>query len=318
MQAMHAPQAPNPLGLPFPIQIVIPINVIVKPLLMAAIAYLLELILRLLSDAGNPLTSNSQKLDTPSLDQIITQIPCGNNQVATVTTSSSSTKVTITLPNGKTLQLPKIPVLALDIVSYFALLTSTDLKQLIKDLIFAAIDGILEPVKSVIEPILLLYSVVSSLKDLSFNIIEAGNPFILPLKLIIMAIKLQIPNSAKVKIANLDALELVKLAYIPVATAAEPVLKEVMYLAAILSCAFASKPGIKIARIAANPFVNQDDLPPWERLTHKNPLFAIFLDEIAWRSTITSTGSLLFQTKMPGMFPTAYTPNVFVDSGVHF
>ena len=318
MQAMHAPQAPNPLGLPFPIQVVIPINVIVKPLLLAAIAYLLELILRLLSDAGKLLTSNSQKLDTPSLDQIVTQIPCGNNQVATVTTSSSSTKVTITLPTGKTFQLPKIPVLTLDIVSYFALLTSTDLKQLIKDLIFTAIDGILEPIKSVIEPILLLYSVVSSLKDLSFNIIEAGNPFILPLKLLIMAIKLQIPNSAKVKIANLDALELVKLAYIPVATAAEPVLKEVMYLAAILSCAFASKPGIKIARIAANPFVNQDDLPPWERLTHKNPLFAIFLDEIAWRSTITSTGALLFQTKMPGMFPTAYTPNVFVDSGVHF
>ena len=174
------------------------------------------------------------------------------------------------------------------------------------------------PIKSIIEPILLLFGVVSSLKDLSLNLIEAGNPFILPLKLIIMAIKLKIPNSASIKIANLDALELIKLAYLPVATAAEPVLKETLYLVSILSCAFGSKPGVKVARIAANPFVNQDDLPPWERLTHKNPLFAIFLDEIAWRSSITATGSLLFATKLPGLFPTAYTPNVFIDSGVHF
>ena len=315
LTAIHTPQALNPLGLPFPIQVNIPISAIIKPLLIIAIQYLLELILRLLLNDGSLLRTQTVKLNTPSLEEIVKTIPCGDNQFATVKTTNSSTRTTIILPNGKVLKLPKIPSLALDIAAYFVLLTPTDLLQLVKDLIFVAIDGILEPIKQIVTPIL---AIAKTLKDLSFNIIEASNPFILPLKLAIMALKLQIPNSMKTRIVNLDALKLIQLAYIPVATKAEPVLKETLYLVSVLSCAFGSKPGILAARTAANPFVNQDDLPPWERLTHKNPLFAIFLDEILWRSTLVSTGSLIFQTKMPGLYPIAYTPNVFIDPGVHF
>jgi len=193
-------------------------------------------------------------------------------------------------------------------------MTSTDLVELIRGLLFAAIDGILEPLKNIVVPIL---NIAQSFKDLSLNIIEAANPFILPIKLIILALQLQIPNSSKIKIADLNAINLIRAAYLPVVTAAEPVLKETAYLIAILAPAFASKPGVKIARIAANPFVNQDDLPPWERLTHKNPLFAIFLDEIAWRSSLTSTGSLIFKSKMPGLYPSAWSPSIFSDPGVH-
>ena len=200
----------------------------------------------------------------------------------------------------------------MDIVSYFALLTSTDLVELIRGLLFAAIDGILEPLKSIVVPIL---NVAQSFKDLSLNIIEAANPFILPIKLILLALQLQIPNSSKTRIADLNAINLIRLAYLPVVKAAEPVLKETAYLAAILAVALAGKPGVKVARIAANPFVNQDDLPPWERLTHKNPLFAIFLDEIAWRGSLVSTGSLIFGTKVPGLFTGART--ITSDLGVH-
>lgn len=312
LTAITIPQAPNPLGIPFPIQIPIPLDALIKPLLKASIAYLLELLLRLLSDAGNMLSSNSEGNGNTTYEEIVKQIPCGAGEFARVATTTKSNHVSITLPNGFQLKLPKIPTIPLDIVAYFSLLTGTDLTELIRNLLNAAIDGILVPIKSVLEP---LVSILTSLKGLSYNILEAANPLISIIKLIIMAIELQIPDATKMKIANLDAINALKAAYIPVVTAAEPVLKEVAYLGAIISSAMAGGAGVQIARIAASPFFNQDDLPPWERLTHKNPLFAIFLDEIAWRSTLTSTGSLLFQTKMPGLYPVAWAPSIFIDIG---
>ena len=115
----------------------------------------------------------------------------------------------------------------------------------------------------------------------------------------------------------IDAIDAIKRAYLPAAKATEPVLKEVNYLAALSACAFGSFAGVQLARAAASPFFNQDDLPPWERLTHKNPLFAIFLDEIAWRTSLMSTGSLIFKTKMPGLYPANAIPNVIIDTGRH-
>jgi hypothetical protein len=314
LTATHVPQAPIPLSPVFPVPIVIPLNAIIKPLLKAAIAYLLELLLRLLSDAGRMLEFTGLSIDSPTLQEIIKQVPCGDSQFATVSTTNISKTVSVKLPNGIVLTLPKIPNIPLDLVSYFALLTSTDLVELIRGLLFAAIDGILEPLKSIVVPVL---NIAQSLKDLSLNIIESSNPFILPIKLLTLVLQLKIPNSAKTKIMNLEVINLIRAAYVPVVTATEPILKETAYLLAILAPAFASKPGVKIARIAANPFVNQDDLPPWERLTYKNPLFAIFLDEIAWRSSLTSTGTLIFQSKMPGLYPTAWSPTIFSDPGVH-
>lgn len=314
LSVLHMPQAPNPLGIPFPVQVSIPLDAIIKPVLKAAIAYLLELILRLLADAGSMLLSGGGKNSTNDLKEIVKTIPCGDSQTATVSTTASSSFTNITLPGGISIKLPKIPMIPLDIVGYFALLTSTDLVELIRGLILAAIDGILKPLKDIITPIL---SLTKSLKDLTFNIIEAANPFVLPLKLAIMAIQLQIPNSVKLRLANFDAINAIKAAYIPVAKATEPVLKEVGYLASIAACAFGSRPGVQLARVAANPFFNQDDLPPWERLTHKNPLFAIFLDEIAWRGSLVSTGSLIFKTKMPGLYPSSLVVNVISDTGKH-
>lgn len=314
LSALHMPQAPNPLGIPFPSQISIPLDAIIKPVLKAAIAYLLELVLRLLSDAGGMLLAGGGKNSTNDAGELIRTIPCGDSQTATVSTTAESNFTNIDLPGGISIKLPKIPMIPLDIVSYFSLLTSTDLVELIRGLILAAVDGILKPLKDIITPIL---SSTKSLKDLSFNIIEAANPFILPLKLAIMAIQLQIPNSIKLRLANLDAINAIRASYLPTAKATEPVLKEVAYLGALAACAFGSRSGVQIARIAANPFFNQDDLPPWERLTHKNPLFAIFLDEIAWRTSLLSTGSLIFRTKMPGIYPASLVVNVTADTGKH-
>lgn len=305
------PQAPNPLGLPFPIQISIPLDAIVKPLLKVAIGYLLELLLRMLAEEVSTLVMSKS---SDQYKTILRQVPCGDSQIAIISTTSTSEYVNVTLPNGIAIKLPKTAIIPLDIITYFALLTSTDLRALIKNLIMAAVEGILQPVKTVIVPIL---NLTKSLKDLSFNIVEAGNPLLLPLKLISMLVQLQIPSSQKIRIANLKALELLTAAYIPVITAAEPVVKEIAYLGTIAACAFGNKPGVQAARTAGSPFFNQDDLPPWERLTHKNPLFAIFLDEIAWRSSLTSTGSLLFRTKMPGLFPAGWTPTINNDIGMH-
>jgi hypothetical protein len=309
--SMTIPQSVNPLGILFPVPIVIPLDAIIKPLLKVSVAYLLELILRMLSD-DNGILQSSQGTGSPSYEQIIKQLPCGKSEYATVMTSAASNSVSVTLPNGFNLSLPKIPVIPLDLIGYFALLTSTDLVDLIRNLIMAALDGILDPLRKVIDPIL---AIAQSLKGLSFTVLDSANPYVLPIKLAMMAIQLQIPNSVSLKLSNLDAIDAIRAAYFPVVEATEPVLKEVAYLASILSCALAGSAGVRIARLAANPFLNQDDLPPWERLTHKNPLFAIFLDEIAWRSSLTSTGTLLFQTKTPGLYPTAWSPTIFTDPG---
>ena len=315
LSAITIPQAPNPLGIPFPIQISIPMDVIVKPILKASTAYVLELILRLLSDASDLLNSANSVEGFTAAQQIIRQIPCGNDEFAEVTTTNLSNKVTVTLPNGFKLELPKVPMVALDLIQYFALLTSTDLVELVRNIILTAIDGILIPLENIVTPIL---GLTRTLKDLSFNIIEASNPFILPIKLAMMGIQLAVPNSTKMRIANLAAIDLLNASYIPILKASEPVLKEIAYLGSIAACALIPKEGVRISRIASSPFFNQDDLPPWERLTHKNPLFAIFLDEIAWRSSITSTGSLIFQTKNPSFYPTAWSPTIFgSDPGYH-
>ena len=118
-----------------------------------------------------------------------------------------------------------------------------------------------------------------------------------------------IPKGIKTKIISPEVMALIQAATIPALKFAEPVVKEIAWIGVLALCAAASPvtayKTVSVARMF-HPIVNQDDLPPWERLTHKNPLFAIFLDEIAWRGSIYSTGSLIFQTKTPAVLP--YTP----------
>jgi len=87
---------------------------------------------------------------------------------------------------------------------------------------------------------------------------------------------------------------------------AEPFTAPIAWIGVLVICAITAPPAAYAPVLAArafHPILNSDDLPPWERLTHKNPLFAIFLDELAWKLSMNSTGSLLFNSKSPGFVP---------------
>jgi hypothetical protein len=158
-------------------------------------------------------------------------------------------------------------------------------------------DMIVAPLRAITE---ILSRLSLSLNSYSFNIIEAALPLLTILKLAKIAIDAAIPNSVKLKLISPDAFNLMQLTVIPALEAVEPVLKQVAWIGVLALCALGS-PVTNYATVTGarliHPIVNMDDLPPWERLTHKNPLFAIFLDEIAWRGSIYVYGLLIFQTK---------------------
>ena len=125
------------------------------------------------------------------------------------------------------------------------------------------------------------------------------------IKLIKMKIESEIPKGLKTKVTSPTISALIQLSILPALKFAEPVLAPTAWIGVLALCSVAPPPTYStvLAARAVHPILNQDDLPPWERLTHKNPLFAIFLDEIAWRTSIYSTGSLIFKTKAPLTIP---------------
>jgi hypothetical protein len=213
---------------------------------------------------------------------------------------------TITTADGTIFVLPALPFLALDITGYFHLLTGNDIIEFVRQLINSVFDMIIAPLKIVVD---LISKLALSLNTYSYNIIEAAIPLISIIKLAKMAIDAAIPSSGKLRVISPDMINLLQLSIIPALEVVEPVLKEIAWIGTTALCALSSPvtlwKTVSIARMV-HPIMNADDLPPWERLTHKNPLFAIFLDEIAWRGSIYSTGSLIFQTKTPAVLP--YTP----------
>ena len=219
--------------------------------------------------------------------------------------TEATADLTVTLADGRTITLPKIPFIGLDLMGYFHLITSSDIIELVRDLMNRIFDQLIDPIVKIVN---LINSIAFSLNTFSYTTIEAGIPYLGQIKLLLMAIDALIPPGFKIKPVNLEAMNLIKTTAIPVLEFAEPVLKEISWIGSLVLCALAIPPAystIPVARLF-HPIMNQDDLPPWERLTHKNPLFAIFLDEIAWKGSIYSTGSLIFQTKTPAALP--YTP----------
>jgi len=313
------PGAPNPLHPPmFPI--VIPLDPILKPLIKIALGLLIEAILKLLSRADANLKAASgadQKGGLYNSDQLLNQVlteACGNTGISANLTfdqvgsnlNSSNVSITVTLPNGKKFKLPKIPAFPVDVIAYFQLLTGPDIIELVRSLFNGIFDQIMDPIVQIVN---IVSAIAKSLDTYEFNLIEAGIPQVTIIKLLIMKLDSMIPKGIKTKIISPEVMAIIQAATIPALKFAEPVVKEVAWIGVLALCAAASPATayktVSIARMF-HPIVNQDDLPPWERLTHKNPLFAIFLDEIAWRGSIYSTGSLIFQTKTPAVLP--YTP----------
>jgi hypothetical protein len=187
-------------------------------------------------------------------------------------------------------------------LGYFHLLTSADLIELLRSIVNSIFEKIIEPIVDIVS---LISRLAISLNTYSYTTIEAAIPQISILKLLLLAIDSIIPPGFKIKPINLDALKIIQAVAVPALEKIEPVAKEIAWIGSLALCALSPPPvysTVSVARLF-HPIVNQDDLPPWERLTHKNPLFAIFLDEIAWRGSIYSTGSLIFQTKTPAVVP---------------
>jgi len=311
LSAISLPEIPLPGKPVLPVQIKIPLDAIIKPLLKLALAALIQAILRLMADLINSLTRTSSSTgrgvnSTIDIDEVIRELDCGAFGIVTLRRIRSN-QVEITLPNGSALKLPVFPDIPLDILGFFGFMMNTDVISFLKGLINAALDSILNPIAAIVRPIL---SLVPNGSWSSLTPLDLANPIALIIKQIKITLEDSIGKGLKISLINAEVYPIVLAAAIPVLEALEKGLKEVAYIGAAVLCSTGGA-GVQVARLA-HPIFNQDDLPPWERLTRKNPLFAIFLDEILHRSTIMSLGTLIFYTKLPGMYGVTVVPSLFI------
>ena len=183
------------------------------------------------------------------------------------------------------------------------MLTAADLIEVVRELITLVFEDILIPIATIVD---VIANIAKALKTFSYNIVEAGILQINLIKLAIMKIDSEIPPGYKMLIPNPLLTNIIKLGVLLALEESEPFTASVFWIGALSICAILAPPAaytpIAAARLL-HPILNSDDLPPWERLTHKNPLFAIFLDELAWKFSMNATGSLIFNSKSPGIYP---------------
>jgi len=329
----------NPLQPPL-VPIVIPLDPLIKALVGLGLAALIEAILRLLLRAnklgsltitsdtftvGGDSNSTQTITATTSVDKkLITQIlttACGKDstvslEIVGVAGSNSTIAVdtngnpilkrvvlTVISKTGKRFSLPKLPLFPIDISEYLYLLTAADLIEVVRELITLIFEDILIPIATIVD---VIANVAKALKTFSYNIVEAGILQINLIKLAIMTIDSLIPPGYKMMIPNPLLTNVIKLGVLFALEQAEPFTAPIAWIGVLVICAITAPPAAYAPVLAArafHPILNSDDLPPWERLTHKNPLFAIFLDELAWKFSMNSTGSLLFNSKSPGFVP---------------
>jgi hypothetical protein len=328
----------NPLHPPL-VPIVIPLDPLIKALVGLGLAALIEAILRLLLRAnklgsltitsdtftvGGGSNSTQTITATTSVDKnLITQVlttACGKDstvslEIVGVAGSNSTIAVdtngnpilkrvvlTVISKTGKRFSLPKLPLFPIDISEYLYLLTAADLIEVVRELITLIFEDILIPIATIVD---VIANIAKALKTFSYNIVEAGILQINLIKLAIMKIDSEIPPGYKMMIPNPLLTNIIKLGALFALEKTEPFLSPVAWIASLSLCAIApigTYATVTAARLF-HPILNSDDLPPWERLTHKNPLFTIFLDELAWKFSMNSTGSLLFNSKSPGLVP---------------
>ena len=328
----------NPLHPPL-VPIVIPLDPLIKALVGLGLAALIEAILRLLLRAnklgsltvtsdtftvGGGSNSTQTITATTSVDKnLITQIlttACGKDstvslEIVGVAGSNSTIAVdtngnpilkrvvlTVISKTGKRFSLPKLPLFPIDISEYLYLLTAADLIEVVRELITLVFEDILIPIATIVD---VIANIAKALKTFSYNIVEAGILQINLIKLAIMKIDSEIPPGYKMMIPNPLLTNVIKLGALFALEQAEPFTAPVVWLGSLSICAILAPPAAYTPVTAArllHPILNSDDLPPWERLTHKNPLFSIFLDELAWKFSMNSTGSLIFGSKFPGIF----------------
>lgn len=175
--------------------------------------------------------------------------------------------------------------LPMNLIDRIGEVSSADLKALLKNQINSVFDSVINPVK----PLFKLVDSIPSKKGVSKSIFDTAIP---PLNLkaeINAAIKAAIPTSSLMMMTDSKALAGVVKTVLPTL---EPIYKfPLSFIAVSAACALPSPAGPFAARLL-HPVFNQDDLPPWERLSISNPLFVIFVDEVISKGA-DSTGIIL-------------------------
>ena len=161
------------------------------------------------------------------------------------------------------------------------------IKAALKRAILELISVILDPLQSIFK----LLKLIKGVKGAFTSLFDMTNPFLKIYKMIKEMLERELPTAAFIKSIN----SLLLLAQLEALKLLDKATKNIPEIAVYLPIAAGSSLGIgPILRSAVHPILNQDDLPTWDRLTMKNPLYVMFLDDLAHKAKA-STGSILGQ-----------------------
>lgn len=160
-------------------------------------------------------------------------------------------------------------VLNLNLATQFAQLTSNDLKAVIKKFINSA----LSTVKSALQIVLAPIQLIKGSNGASKTILDAMFPIMNA-----VAEAKAVAKSLKKPSQLIEFTDLTKLAAVA-ATELKLAQKIFKSGASFIPIIVLAALELRAQARLAHPLYNQDDLPSWERLTVKNPLFTLFLDE---------------------------------------
>jgi len=161
------------------------------------------------------------------------------------------------------------------------------IKSALKKAISLLIETLLDPLQSLFK----LINLLKGVKGAFTSLFDMTNPFLKIYKMIKEALERSLPTPAFIKTVN----QLILLAQLEILKAMDKVTKNLPDIAVYLPIAAGQSLGLgNILRAGVHPILNQDDLPTWDRLTMKNPLYVMFLDDLAHKAKA-ATGTILGQ-----------------------
>jgi hypothetical protein len=151
----------------------------------------------------------------------------------------------------------------------------------IKVAIKMAITELIETLLSPLQSLFKLINLLKGVKGAFTALFDMTNPFLKIYKMIKEALERALPTPAFIKAVN----QLILLAQLEILKAMDKAAKNLPEIAVYLPVAAGQSLGLgNILRAGVHPILNQDDLPTWDRLTMKNPLYVMFLDDLAHKA----------------------------------
>ena len=161
------------------------------------------------------------------------------------------------------------------------------IKSALKKAIVELIETILDPLQSLFK----LINLLKGVKGAFTALFDMTNPFLKIYKMIKEALERSLPTPAFIKTIN----QLILLAQLEVLKVMDKATKKLPDIAVYLPISAGQALGLgNILRAGVHPILNQDDLPTWDRLSMKNPLYVMFLDDLAHKAKA-ATGTILGQ-----------------------